>query len=72
MPYLVIKDVELIRILMKHYGFKVLRQRGSHLFLTNFVYVTTVPYHNKELGQGLLNKILKDCRLSKEEIKKYL
>ncbi|MDE1845880.1 MAG: type II toxin-antitoxin system HicA family toxin [Candidatus Micrarchaeota archaeon] len=72
MPYLVIKDIELIRILVKNYGYRVLRHKGSHVFLSDLSHVTTIPYHNRELGAGLLNKILKDCELEKDDIKKYV
>ena len=49
-------------------GFSELRQRGSHKF---FVHedgrTTTVPYHNNDLGRGLIRKILKDIKISVEE-----
>ncbi len=72
MHRLVIKDAGLLKILMKYYGYRLLRQKGSHIFLTDGMHYTTIPYHNRELGQGLLNKILKDVELSKADITKYL
>ncbi len=72
MSRLVIKDMALLKILSKHYGFRPLRQKGSHVFLTDGQHYTTIPYHNKELGEGILNKILDDCGLSKEDIIRYL
>ena len=54
MPRLVIKDVELLRILTKMFGFLVLRQKGSHVRLSNGVRRVTIPIHNRELRQGTL------------------
>lgn len=53
--------------LLQRYGFVVLRQTGSHFFLENkrTQKRTTVPYHNKVLGKGLENKILKQAGLKK-------
>lgn len=72
MSRLIIKDVTLLRILTKYYAYRALRQRGSHIFLTDGQHYTTIPYHNRELGQGILNKILSDCSLTKEDILKYV
>ncbi len=46
-------------------GFVEVRQNGSHKFFVNFETGkrTTVPYHNKDLGKGLEQKILKDAGL---------
>ncbi|MCL5430407.1 MAG: type II toxin-antitoxin system HicA family toxin [Candidatus Marsarchaeota archaeon] len=49
-----------------------MRQKGSHVFLTDGVRYTTVPYHNSELKPGILNKILDDVGLTKDDIKKYI
>ena len=72
MSRLVIKDAALLKVLTKYYNFRALRQRGSHIFLTDGKHYTTIPYHNRELGQGILNKILSDCELTKEDVIKYL
>lgn len=72
MSHLVVKDVALLKILTKYYNYKALRQRGSHIFLTDGKHHTTIPYHNRELGEGILHKILDDCGLTKEDITKYL
>ncbi len=50
-------------------GFEVLRIRGSHHFLQHpDGRRTVVPVHSGEnVGPGLLNKILHDCELSRDE-----
>ena len=55
-------------------GFEVLRQRGSHLFLKHSDgRATVVPAHSGEvLGPGILSKILRDTKLSREEFLKLL
>jgi predicted RNA binding protein YcfA (HicA-like mRNA interferase family) len=63
---------ELIKILEK-IGFKVIRQKGSHVFLKHSDGRTTViPNHpGEKLDRGLLNKILrKDIQISREEFDK--
>ncbi|MGI0135121.1 MAG: type II toxin-antitoxin system HicA family toxin [Candidatus Micrarchaeaceae archaeon] len=72
MPRLVIKPIELLKILAKHYGFRPIRQKGSHLFISNFKNSTVIPMHGGELDQGTLNSILKQTGLTKEDILKYL
>lgn len=62
---------ELIRIL-KSKGFKVVRIKGSHHILKDSSgKVTVIPVHSNEIiGPGLLAKILDDCELKKEDLKK--
>lgn len=64
-----LKGRQLIVILRKA-GFKVIRVRGSHHFLQNpDGRCTVVPVHAGEtVGPGLMNKILHDCDLSREEL----
>jgi len=65
---------ELIKILEKM-GFKVIRQKGSHVFLRHSDGRTTViPVHpGEEIDRGLLNKIIKkDLKISREEFMKYV
>jgi len=72
LPQISAKD--LIRIFEK-LGFKVMRQKGSHVFLRHFDGRTTViPNHlGEKLDRGLLNKIIKkDLQISREEYKKLL
>ena len=44
---------DLIKILTKRFGFRVLRQRGSHVTLTDDSSFITVPLH-PELDKGTL------------------
>lgn len=64
---------ELIAELVKC-GFQVIRTRGSHHFLRHEDGRTTVvPVHSGEtIGPGLFHKILRDCELTVEELRKLL
>jgi predicted RNA binding protein YcfA (HicA-like mRNA interferase family) len=55
-------------------GFEELRTRGSHRFLRHSDgRATVVPVHsNEDLGRGLVGKILRDVKLSGEELRKLL
>lgn len=60
---------ELIKFL-KEIGFDVIRQRGSHVFLSHPDGRTTlIPMHPGEtISRGLLTKIIKeDIKISKED-----
>lgn len=65
MPKLVpIKPKKLIKILL-HLGFVQRDAEGSHVFFRHPNGRTTViPVHNKDIGKGLLRKILNDIDLS--------
>lgn len=53
-------------------GYSEVRQRGSHIRLSAVGKKSlTVPDH-KEIGPGLLKKILRDAKLSTDEFKKLL
>jgi predicted RNA binding protein YcfA (HicA-like mRNA interferase family) len=65
-----IEGKELIKILCNHFGFRAVRQKGSHVTLTNGRIYVTVPA--KEIRIGLLNVILKDCGVSREEFLRHL
>jgi len=52
---------------LKRAGFEIIRQRGSHVRLKHEDGRTvTVPMH-KEIGRGLLRKIIRDAELSVDE-----
>jgi predicted RNA binding protein YcfA (HicA-like mRNA interferase family) len=55
-------------------GFEVVRTRGSHHFLRHpDGRVTVVPAHAGEtIGRGLLSRILRDCEISREDLRKAL
>jgi predicted RNA binding protein YcfA (HicA-like mRNA interferase family) len=67
----VVSGRERIKILTKHFGFRVLRQRGSHVTLTNDISFITVPIH-PELDPGTLKAILNDARVGREELLRYI
>ena len=63
----------LIKALRKM-GFEVIRRKGSHNFLQHVDgRCTVVPVHAGEtIGRGLLSRIIRDCEISAEELKKFL
>lgn len=73
MPKLpVINSKKFIKILLK-LGFKEVRQKGSHKFFTHpDGRATSVPFHNEDLGKGLLRKILNQIEMSPEGLVKEL
>ena len=60
--------------LLNKVGFQAIRQRGSHVILKHpDGRVTVVPIHpGEDIGRGLLSKIIKDTRMSKEQFLKLL
>ena len=56
---------KLTKILCNKFGFKVIRQKGSHATLTNDTIYVTIP--QKEIQIGLLNVILHDCGITRDE-----
>ena len=69
----VISGEEVVKILVKKFGFRVARQRGSHVVLIKYVgsekIGTVVPLH-PELKRGTLLGILEKARITKEEFVK--
>ncbi|MEO1076295.1 MAG: type II toxin-antitoxin system HicA family toxin [Bacteroidota bacterium] len=59
---------------LRRAGFAVIRIKGSHHFLRHDDGRTTVvPVHSGEtLGTGLLSKILRDCDLTRDELRNLL
>jgi predicted RNA binding protein YcfA (HicA-like mRNA interferase family) len=70
-----LSGVEIIKILVKDFGFDIARQRGSHVVLRRFVagrkVVTVVPVH-REVKLGTLLGILELGKISKDEFLKKL
>lgn len=60
--------------ILERLGFKRIRQRGSHVFFRHPDGRTTiVPIHKgEEVGRGLLQEIIKDTKLTKDEFLKHL
>jgi predicted RNA binding protein YcfA (HicA-like mRNA interferase family) len=56
---------KLSKILCNKFGFRVIRQKGSHTTLTNDTIYVTVPQN--EIRVGLLGVILRDCGITREE-----
>lgn len=59
---------EVIRVL-ERINFQVIRQKGSHVRMKHLDgRVVTIPVHlGKNIGRGLLGKILRDAELTREE-----
>lgn len=68
-----IKPKQLIRVLHK-IGFIEIRQKGSHIFFyrERDRRATSIPYHQKDLGKGLLRSILNQVNLTTDEFIKLL
>jgi len=66
----VLSGKELIKALEKG-GFKIVRQRGSHVSLSKDEFRTVVPL-NPDLSKGTLLGILKQCGLTKEKLVELL
>ncbi|MGI0057011.1 MAG: type II toxin-antitoxin system HicA family toxin [Nitrosarchaeum sp.] len=56
---------ELVKILCNRFDFQPIRQKGSHMTITNGTIYVTVPL--KEIRIGLLGVILRDCNISREQ-----
>ncbi|MEK7614637.1 MAG: type II toxin-antitoxin system HicA family toxin [Patescibacteria group bacterium] len=66
--------VSIIRVLLKA-GFRIVRQKGSHVFLrhsTDPTRFATVPRHSKDVARRDLTSILRQSKLSIEEFLKFL
>ena len=69
MPKLpIVKSRKLIKVLQK-LEFVEIRQKGSHKFFYREKdnKATVVPIHTKDIGRGLLRKILNEIDLSPDE-----
>ncbi len=62
---------EVLKIFTKYFSFRVLRQKGSHVTLTNDKVFITIPLH-PELDIGTLNAILKDASVTRDDFLKYV
>ena len=57
---------DLIQLLQKN-GFRVIKQKGSHVSMRKNNHKTVIPLHN-ELAKGTLLGILKQCGLTKDNL----
>jgi len=72
MPKLsVLKPTEVVRVLQR-LGFVVVRSKGSHLQLKKGNLLVTKPIHNKDLKPETLKSILRQAKISIEELKRNL
>jgi len=64
---------KVIKLLSKM-GFEVVRQRGGHVIMKHSDgRVTVVPVHpGEDLGRGMLSKIIRDSRITREQFLKLL
>lgn len=69
--YPVIKPKELIKALKKA-GFYEVRSKGSHLQLKKGNLLVTVPYHNNDLKIETFKSILRQSKLSIDELTEFL
>jgi predicted RNA binding protein YcfA (HicA-like mRNA interferase family) len=67
----VIKPKEVINALKKA-GFVEIRTKGSHVHLKKVNLLVTVPFHNKDLEFRTLKSILRQSKLTAEELRKLL
>ena len=69
MSKLLLVDAKTLEKLLLHLGFKVKRQRGSHVFYRHpDGRYTTIPHHgNKDLSRSLLKAILRQINITAEE-----
>ncbi|MEX0594712.1 MAG: type II toxin-antitoxin system HicA family toxin [Patescibacteria group bacterium] len=66
---------KIIKILTKHFGFAVSRQKGSHVALVKLMagrkVVTIVPNH-RQVARGTLRSILRLAKISEEDFRHHL
>ena len=65
-----ISGKDCVKILCNKFGFKIIRQKGSHIVLRKDRIGTVVPNH-KELKIGTLKGILELAKIKEEEFVKY-
>ena len=63
---LVLSGRDLIQLLQKA-GFRIIRQKGSHVSMQKNAHKTVIPLHD-ELAKGTLIGILKQCGLTKDNL----
>lgn len=68
MPKLpVIKPREIIKVLKK-LDFIEVRQKGSHIQMKKGNLLVTIPFHNKDLNTTTLKSILRQAKISVDEL----
>jgi predicted RNA binding protein YcfA (HicA-like mRNA interferase family) len=71
-PRLPTVSAEKILKILRAHGFEVARQSGSHVVLRHpdGRRVTVPVHHSRDLGRGLLRRIMKDANLTRHDIAK--
>ncbi len=69
MSRLPITDAKTLEKLLFKFGFKVVRQKGSHVFYRHIDgrYTTLSHHPGKNLGRSLIRQILREIDLSQQE-----
>lgn len=69
MPRLPIISGKRLLALLKKNGYRMIRQKGSHIFVESQTGLgTAIPLHgNEDLGKGILKSILRDLDLEIED-----
>ncbi len=57
---------------LKRMGFYEVRQKGSHLQLKRGNLLVTVPLHSGDVSPGIARSILRQARLSIEQLREFL
>ena len=68
MPKLPVLTPKQIIKILNSIGFREIRRRGSHIQLKKGNLLVTVPYHNRDLNIGTLKSILRQAKLSFDEL----
>ncbi|MBI4159054.1 type II toxin-antitoxin system HicA family toxin [Candidatus Woesearchaeota archaeon] len=74
MPLKKISGEECVKILCNKFGFKIKRQKGSHIILrkeTSEGAIGTVAPNHKELKIGTLKGVLELAKIKEEEFEKH-
>ena len=63
-----------VLVALEELGFRIVRQKGSHVFLRHTDRRTTVvPVHPREdIGKGLLRKIIRDAGVDVDEFMSHV
>ena len=74
MSKLTLTDAKTLEKILLQLGFKIVRQKGSHVFYRhNDGRYTTLPHHSSEdIGRSLIRQILKQIEITPEEYQELL
>jgi predicted RNA binding protein YcfA (HicA-like mRNA interferase family) len=72
MPKLPVLKPRQIVAALKRAGFYEMRQRGSHLQMKRGNLLVTVPMHPGDLNPHVLRSILRQARITPDELRKLL